>query len=170
MLTRGQDGLTAWLPKSTGSFGKQDVGNVLQLDYCSGCTGICICQNLKWVHFIMCKLHLQKVDVEGWKRKKILWLRKLMQREKSSRSWVETGGYLVPEGMNSIKTDLMAGINVEPFASDWTNGVIWDRNKRSLLYLVWNLKLQLNLLFSLSTISKRNPAKIVWDKASTAGV
>lgn len=44
-----------------------------------------------------------------------------MLREKSPRSQFETRGYLGPEIMNLIKADLIAMINLEPFASDWTN-------------------------------------------------
>lgn len=93
----------------------------------NGCISLCVNCSLKnWFKRL--------------KEKKILWLRKLILREKSSRSQVETEGYLGPEAMNLIKADLVAVINLEPFASAWTNQIIWDQNKRNLLYLVWNLK------------------------------
>ena len=47
-----------------------------------------------------------------------------MLREKSPRSQVETRGYLGPEAMNLIKADIIAMINLEPFASAWTNWII----------------------------------------------
>lgn len=39
---------------------------LLLLDYHSGFTDVCICQNssnIKWVHFIVCKLYFNKVDL-----------------------------------------------------------------------------------------------------------
>ena len=55
------------------ALGKQGGRNVLYLDYFSGNPGIYICQNLKWVLFIMCKLQLEKLikNVEKEKQKNL---------------------------------------------------------------------------------------------------
>lgn len=52
-----------WVQKGTFFFwGGEHYEYVLKLDYCDGCTIICICLKLylKWVHFIKWKLYLNK--------------------------------------------------------------------------------------------------------------
>ena len=61
LITRGHGGLTVCLPQKQRALGNQGGRNVLYLDYFSGNPGVYICQNLKWVLFIMCKLHLEKL-------------------------------------------------------------------------------------------------------------
>lgn len=100
---------------------------------------MCICQNLKCVHFIIYKIYFEKVDLKAKKENKYLWLMKPTLGEKSPGSQVKTEN-LGPETMNLIKASLTEVINFEPFASYWKNWVTWDQNKRSLVHFVCNLK------------------------------